>query len=225
MELLAGEDNEFWENIQDFQKDRKIGARKDIGDPVIEHRHITVQPNALVAQVEHAGGLAPDALLANDTVASLFKAIESITEEFGIQNLNRAGVRFYYLADAGSTDFVLSRLKGKLSAAMTAGISEAIGEIQDMGLAFDGAMDNRAKYHLRFGPLGTSELKRTTYFEHITQALSAQTRASLIVDTDLYEENFSLKGRRSRNWVKSQLVSFNKLISSLSSTLNEEQGG
>lgn len=197
--------DDFWDGITDAQKDRTIGAKHVDGSPVQTMRMVSVQPKTFVVALETVEPVSVGRATYNESISAFLKLADQFTEEFRIQEIGRAGLRTWHLTGGNEPEGrSLEKLLTCLDPQLTESISR-FGAIKDAGFSFDGAADERFKYHFRCGPVMKDELKTKDHFSEIRDAISESSRASRMYDIDLYEENFSLKGRNVSSWMKSQL--------------------
>ena len=216
MRMLAGlEQGDFFDSIQDSVKDRTVGANFKSRS---SYRLITVSPTNLVFGLEELKGWSAGEPLENERLRVLSEAVNQICEAYKIEDVIRAGFRVWAFESIGG-DFAnaFSSASRLLSSNLHGAIEATVGGVKDIGFAFDGGADERAKYHVKFGPCTSSEIASKDYLQHqdLKDALAKESEANIVFDVDLYEEGFSFKGRRPSAWLRHQSSMFARLSSAV----------
>lgn len=210
-------DDGYWDALKDVQKDRTIAvsASQGEGDDAYA-RSFVVAPNAFVFSVEKLKGVKSNRLLIEDDFSCLVRLASKLCDEFHIQDVRRAGLRLWNYGNIVENQDALGVFSGLVDQKLLAAVSKGVGPVADVGVAFDGGTDSHAKYHVALGPYFTREAESRGLFEVIGQKFSQNQDLNFRLDVDLYEENFSLKGRSLTSWLKYQIDTHSELVERVS---------
>jgi hypothetical protein len=213
----------FWESMQDSVKDRAIGTKFSDAESPSVYRSILISPTFIIFNIEEVAGFGSLELTEKPTTKILIELASTICDRYKIQDINRAGLRLWTFDEVTpATGTILSMISRQINSKLTEMISAKVGAIADVGLAFNGAIDAHAKYHVRFGPCLQAELESNKYIEKINKKFIESTKVNLVFDIDMYEEAFSLKGRRVAAWIKHQAMTANILEKNITNLLKSD---
>lgn len=220
MRILSDMGEKYWPEFQDDSANRRVTtANKDKEEGTF--RQMTVEPTALNFSFESAVGIDINFLDTNETIASLFKGIHALCENFKINEILRAGIRFTILSSIKEGNPSLNTLFGELfDSQLICNVASNLGEIKDFGLAFDGNGLDKLSYHCRFGPYDSSDAQK-----HFTVAIAKKIEedgapANLIFDLDLFEAKFALTVSAAK-WSKNPKLKAKKLAEEIEAYLTE----
>jgi len=214
MKILSEMGERYWPDFKDDSANRRVittNIDKDNG----EFRQITVEPTALIIAFESVEGVHIESLDTNETLGTLFKGIQSVITTFGLNDIQRAGIRFSVLNSVGEKFQKLNTVFSKMYESQLQGIiSDRLGSINDIGLAFDGESSDKLKYHCKLGPYSVSEAAKFFSATTATKMEENGSTANLIIDLDLFEEKFALTVN-AHKWTKMPTRKANQLTSEI----------
>ncbi|MBC8739220.1 hypothetical protein F6X40_20945 [Paraburkholderia sp. UCT31] len=218
LRILQGAGESFFKQVQDAAVNRTIvGSTGQVGDS--ESYRMSVSPLAIDFSYETAAGIDFQKFEAAETLRALFKYTQELTEHFKIRQLQRAGLRLYYLGSVGKgTSELVPVFRKATHSAFVDAIGESIGSPADYGFHFDGEKE-ALKYHLHFGPYRSQEAAR--YFETVHSKLDTIGKGNIVCDLDQYEESFVQTVTWSV-WTRTAVTRAVDFVSRLERSLNEQ---
>lgn len=184
----AGED--FWNNYIDDTQKRMISARNE-SETDLWARSINVCPQSIDGIMLTHKGVSLEGLESDDTFRKLIKVTNNIRKQFRINNLIRCGLRLFYFEKLNFQDDNINLpFQKTINNHIINGIITELGEINDLGIVFDGAHEDKIKYHFRCGPYYNREASK--YITHFSEKFKENKDFNFIADIDLYENDFSL---------------------------------
>lgn len=220
MQILSDMGDQYWPAFQDDSANRRVSATNIIKEKGI-FRQISVEPINLNFAFESVAGVDINSLDMDDTFSTLFKGVRAICGKFGIQEIQRAGIRFFILSNIQQGNFRLSpSFKGLLDPQLVEKVNTTLGEIRDIGLSFDGESSDKLSYHCRFGPYEANEAQK--YFPGTTSNIFEENKvnANFIFDLDLFEEKFVMTVNADK-WSKGPIQKAQELVKEIEKYLSE----
>lgn len=221
MRILNDMGDEYWSEFQDTTASRTISGSSDDKKNGTSRR-ISVEPTTLNFVFESAAGVAIDALLQTETVATLFKGVQELIERFEIHEFERAGIRFVVLSAIKKGVPIPKEKFNRLFDQQLIGcINSKFGTIDDVGLSVDGEGPDKLKYHCRLGPYTDEDLKKQQFTKHVASLVEESgIKRNVIFDLDLYEQKFALTVKPSK-WALGPIEKSQKLVTELEKLFSE----
>lgn len=216
-DLRAGTDRFFFDEIEENALQRHMwGTRRE--DEWYSKFHAS--PTTLFLELESAAGIGIGEFERVERVQKMLRLMHSVLGDFDVTHLSRGGARFTWLDTVSAPDPVANF--GRLfDERLISLLQQRTARIGDLGVAIDGQQDDRTKYHLRFGPYKATEAPK--WFQQLSpEALAGHHEsANLIVDLDLYEENFVLRASPAK-WLAPFLQSLDVNVRNIAGLLDTE---
>jgi len=225
MRILLDEkmdDSKFLPDLLEDSKSHAVLAKFTNKDEDI--RTFTVEPTSLSASFESINGAECSALGSHIVFHKFIKLANIFRQEFSINDLKRCGLRLLHFDTIGIHDCSsIQQFKSIIDNRIAHEIEQTVGNITDIGLAFDGAHDDKTKYHIKFGPYSTDGIDK--YFVHIAEKFDETTEHDTIIDIDIYEEDFRINNTVSFiKWCNPIIEKANKSVNVITSRLTSKIG-
>jgi hypothetical protein len=201
---------------------RRIQARRLLRDGR-RYRSVSVEPTAVVLDMEVAHGIPPDALADDKDFVTQCTLISALLKEFKITRFERAGLRFFIFGSnaGGRSQSVLGALKSNVTAALAATVETTLGSMGDIGIAFSNAADAKVGYNLRAGPfIGKSEIVK--YFTNINDLLTEDDLGDTVIDLDIFELKFDYGVSSAIKWCLPQITMAAQSAAKITSLIKDE---
>jgi hypothetical protein len=178
-------------------------------------RAVSVEPTAIVCDLERSDGIAIDALTEDGDFARLCTLATNLLTEFRISRLERAGLRLFLFGSNGENrKAVVRACRSLLVSSLRDEAESALGVAADVGVAMDGISDTNISYHFKIGPfVGSEEIGK--YFSSINELLGDSFKPDTVIDLDLFENKFTLTALKAINWSRPQVTLAAKLASKM----------
>lgn len=201
-ESLAPDASDF---VGEDRSARRIMLRRLLKDE-IRCRVLTVEPVAIVCEIERAKGIEVRDLTEDPDFRALCAAASSVLKEFEIRQFERAGLRlFLFGSNAESVESSVTAFKALMSPKLASSVESVLGPSNDVGFAFDGMADSKVSYHFRAGPfVGSQEYAK--YFSNINELLPNELGCDTVIDLDLFESKFAYTAASAHKWCEPQLA-------------------
>lgn len=177
-------------------------------------KNFSVEPSNINCSFETLAGVTVNDLINNKNFVLLTNIANSIAHEFQIDDILRAGLRFFCF-DTLEKDFV--EVKKAFCSLyendIVNSVENHLGSVKDCGINFDGRSDDNLNYHIRTGPYQSVEAPK--YMDTIKDVFSEKANYNMICDIDIYENNFSLSGRTISKYFKPLMVKADTFTKSL----------
>ena len=126
-----------------FGEDR--GARRLIAKRVItekaRYRALTVEPTAIVLDLESVAGWPIQAIEDSEDFLTLCAVANALLKEFKITKFERAGLRLFLFGQAAPTlDKVVLACRGLVNTAVISAMQTHTGKVKDVGIAMESAL-------------------------------------------------------------------------------------
>jgi hypothetical protein len=179
---------DFFDFFGEDRANRRILVKHLSGS---RYRALTVEPTAIVCDLETRDGVLPEALSDDGDFVPLCSVASALLKEFSITKLERAGLRLLMFGtNAKSVESAVRACRGLVASDARAAFEELLGQAADVGIAADGVSDAKVSYHLRFGPfVGADEYAK--YFSNINELLPKKPQVDSVIDLDLFELKFN----------------------------------
>ncbi len=214
MHLMNEQGDDFWNVYNDDPTKRTITAVKESNENFF-FRALTVTPIHIDCNLERHEGIELAGLENDPMLTKIIKITNSVRKEFKINDLVRSGLRIFYLdkleLGKGSITKAIEKL---ISPGIIKDINGELGQISDIGFAFDVEHGDKIHYHYRFGPYFKGEAKK--YLTYQTKTFDKNIDFNFVADIDLYEMNFSIA--ESVNYLKWCRPIFEKANNSIENT-------
>lgn len=213
---------EYWPEFQDSAASRTIsGSARDEKDGTF--RQFTSEPTAMHFLIESVNGFNFSSLTSDKTISTLFKGVHSFCEAFKIENFSRVGIRFIVLGNVTTTaPSLLPKVESLIDKELHDCVRSTLGEVKDVGWAFDGEEADKLKYHFRMGPYAMDETKKYFSAETAKRIEESGGVANFVSDLDFYEQNFAMTVRASQ-WCKEPIDKSQKLLVSVDQFLSSRE--
>jgi hypothetical protein len=195
--ILIEDFPDFFPTVGETKNWRQLAAK--FSDERI-FREIAVDPKSFVASIEYLDGVMPDSLRDDKSFAPIVKMLSTLCAEFKISSFSRAGFRVWMLEKTGlGWQGNREKLLGAVSKPLQEPAAAALGEVFDVGVAFDGRSSAKVSYHLMFGPYrGKAENKK--YFPNLGEKFPEDSPFDFVIDLDQYEELFTYGNTTAEKW-------------------------
>jgi len=180
------------------------------------HQQITIQPANLNFLLEDSKGIDLSRVELHQPLADLFKIVHAFNDQYHIAGLKRAGIRFVYLSDVGTTKQADTLFESALASRFLDNIKQEIGAPNDYGIAINGIAEDKLGYNFKAGPLRDSNIDG--HFAITKELLKNEPKRSMMVDLDFFEENFVLSVR-GKKWSEAAIRKAQKLTAQLEELL------
>lgn len=220
MRIFGEMGEKYWPEFQDDTANRKVVATNNDKEKGI-FRQMTVEPTAMTFSFESTKGVDINSIETDETLATLFKGVQAICDEFAINEIERAGIRFTIMSSIKNGNPSLEPLFGVLiDTQLVNAVTTKLGGIKDYGLSFDGEATDKISYHCHFGPYKNIESKK--YFTATTAKKMEEEGAplNLIFDVDLFESKFAMTVNANK-WSKTPTLKAKQLAEEVVAYLSE----
>jgi hypothetical protein len=221
MKILSGMGEQYWPEFKDDSANRRVST-SSVDKEKGTLRQITVEPTAITFVLELATGIDLNSVDTDDAVSALFKGIHSLCDAFNINEIQRAGIRFTALGEIKESTSGLGAVFNKLiDGELVRSVNASLGDIKDIGLAFDGEGADKLCYHCRLGPFEVNEAAKylTAPTAKVVEDIGSPT--NLIFDLDIYEEKFAMTVSAAK-WSKRPMAKAKQLALEVQSYLSKK---
>ena len=189
-----------------MSNDSFTGERRGNG----EYTTLSLERNALVGSMEWKEGIELSWLPNHDNFRNCDKTAKALLQLCQVKNINRAGIRFYFVEQSSLVSSYRSSIESFLNSAVLDRCESVLGKVGDIGVVVEGEREDKLSYRANFGPLA---------YKNLTMALTPQvlgvdfteefyrgtfSRYNLFCDLDVYESNFLLVEPSVFRWSKSK---------------------
>lgn len=218
-----GAQTEFFDFFGEDRAARRIQVKRLLKDP-LRFRSLTVEPTAIVCDLEIGDGIAVQAVADDDDFATLCVITSNLLKKFDITKFERAGLRlFMFGANAGGAKGAVRVFRSLVSPTMLSPVEELLGRISDIGIAAEGMGDTKVAYRFKAGPfLGVEEYIK--YFSNINDLLTKEPVIDTVIDLDVYENKFSYTASSVVRWCVPQFAAASRLADRIAGMVAKEVG-
>jgi hypothetical protein len=216
----------YWQDYKENPSKHLVSAHFIEKDSLL--RRFTVEPKAIVGQLETTTAIPITRLEHNAEFMHLLGAADRIRKEYSVGSFQRLGLRMWAFDVVGNGSPEDSRRAfQKAISAKLVGVTEAgLGGITDYGIKLDGKQES-IYYHLHTGPYQPSEAER--YFENDVQSgFERIEQYNMICDLDVYEHQFEIGSVSLSKWWTPTIERVVRFLPQMRSTVNgflEEANG
>jgi hypothetical protein len=168
---------------------------------------------------ETADGFSLTSIETNERLSKFFSVSENLLDIFKISNLSRAGLRLWIL-DSVNAGSVLDTFLGKIDGSMKDAFGNLDDEASDICLTFEGQYPDKVKYRISTGPYSNDEAQK--YFQHTTKAMSSKEDYNVLLDVDLFVEQFALT-ISPRKWARPLFRHADNVATKVATVISETQ--
>lgn len=215
--IFQSSQDDFWQNFSENTQLRTINARYD--EKNITYRELNIDTKNINGTIEnYSGGIELNDLLKGSVFTEMNRLVNKLTEELGILDLKRAGIRFFLVDTVpiakGQT---LERFNKIFSASVLAGVREQLGDITDIAAVFEGTDRDEISYKIRFGPLFESDTSKSLFSKGQPEdpRLLVKQGFNLLADIDLYEKDISFREFTLGGWARTKVRKASSFIDAL----------
>ena len=189
-----------------------------------EGRSFTVEPICIHGSFESLTGIEPDRLSQHDIFHKFIKIVNTIRQEFDINDLKRCGLRFYNFETVGTKECsAVQKFKQLTDNTFVDTVEGFLGGVTDAGLAFDGCSEENLQYHFKCGPYSTEG--RDKYFHDLQRQFDDLSRHDVIFDIDIFEKDFRLNKEVSfAKWCNPVIETVSKVMTEALNRLTQKAG-
>jgi hypothetical protein len=212
---------EYFDFFGEDRAARRILVKRQIKE-ALRFRSLTVEPTAIVCDLEVGDGLPIQAFADDNDFVTMTSIISSLLKKFEITRIERAGLRlFMFGANAGGTKNAVRAFRSLVSTTVLGPVEAQLGKIIDLGISADGVADTKVAYRLRSGPfIGAEEYIK--YFSNINDLLPKETADDTVIDLDLYENKFSYTAAGVIKWCVPQFAAASGLADRIAEIVAKE---
>lgn len=220
MRILNEMGEKYWPEFQDDSINRKVVTTNNDKEKGT-FRQMTVEPTAVTFSFESTVGISINSLDTDETIVALFKGVNALCDNFKINEIERAGIRFTILSSVKEGNPSLEPLFGVLvDSRLVSNVTSHLGNIKDFGLSFDGEASDKLSFHCHFGPYGPGEAKKRFTPTTAKKMEEDGAPANIIFDIDLYEAKFAMTVSAAK-WSKKPTLKAAKLATEVEAYLLE----
>jgi hypothetical protein len=218
---IMNQDGKYeWNGFSDDSSKRQVGSAKQSKEEGYS-LNLNCSPICIDGTLINHKGIAFEHVDKNDDLIRLITITNSLRDEYEIFQLKRSGIRLFYFNDLKlGSEIVKERFAALIDKTLVKNIISELGKIDDIMISFDGEGEDKLKYHFRSGPYFSHEAKK--YIEFFPEEFVKTSVYDMVVDLDIYEENFELRKNVSyMKWCNGAFKKAIKIISGLEKSLIE----
>lgn len=156
---------------------------------VSEYRSMTVAPTSVVCTIESVDGYSAGVLLHDPSWGAMLEHVREILTKYNVRSHERIGARFFGFGTNPSFGRDPVRAwRDLINRELANTVEESVGQVEDVGIALDAAIDDRTGVFFRSGPY--VEAQENKRFERIV--LPSDVPYNFICDADYFEKKFDL---------------------------------
>lgn len=220
MRIINDMGDKYWPELLDDATNRRIIAKSTDAEKGT-FRQISAEPTSMNFVFESAEGIDIDSLDTDKNLAILFKGISALCDNFKINEILRAGIRFTMLSSLKEDNPNLKFCFGELfDSQLIRKVTSRLGAIKDYGFVLEGEDLDKLSYRCQLGPYEVSEANK--YFSATTAKKMEENSlpVNLIYDLDLYEAKFAMTVSAAK-WSMKPRLKAKQLSAEIESYLSE----
>lgn len=200
LRILESRDDDYWDHLGEGTRKRSFIASRQRDNSF--YCHLVFEPQNVVGLIETSEGIPLENFPDYATFTVFSRLTEKFFTELDISEVSRAGLRLF-LFD-GTSPENSSKYLHLLQTQYSSGISEILGEANDIALTLIGTADDGIEYRTMIGPYKNDDALKVFEKLKLTEDELNFGNFAISMDIDLFERNVSFKGLTLTKWSRTK---------------------
>lgn len=207
--VLHSSDPEIWQEVGESRANRSLSARYS-NTKLKTEGQLNVDINNINGTIDFPQGATWHSDQLQDFLQHCSRACKEIMDSFHISTLNRAGIRFFVFE---YDDIIKNNSRIAFNALTNHNLLSAfedLGNVNDLGVVYEGVTKSNVSYRMIFGPGSEADLAKILQKNIPDEQLGE--RHQICADIDLYENHISFAGLNLDKWAKTKWPTAEKML-------------